>query len=583
MNKYSGNNKKKSFYPEDPYEEENDDSWQISYLDIITIVLGFLIILLSVSQIRKSALPSLSTLFGKKSDETEYITTPIEEIKTELDSLLQDQIALGNIEIERDLNDLRIRFKGDDFYRSGSTTLEPKARLILEDVLMAFQEINRNDFNIDVEGHTDNVPIRNSSFPSNWELSTARASNVVKYFRENGINEKRLKASGYADSRPVIQFDSLGYPFAASKDMNRRVVLRLFYSTDNLMAADRDSTAVDSAIESEQSVSELAQALAEQARRNPVSESRQSPIVETPGSVDEDPVREPEAETTSPPVEDDDEPVTESTVIREADVERVSKPAPASVPSFTQDNSSCNFAVEAERVSMISRGFQRASDLQTETGLSFELTPVGDDFSVRTTSRNSVLEALTDLQAIRGSVSGAALIHQCASRTEAIPGSLTYQIQFGAFQNEQNALDYSLNLLDEYGIQAYMTRSSNTYNVVTGPYNSRNEVSEKINEFRETGVRNNIFIKPVQNNEVAYGYLYQIQVASASVPADLENVQRLVQSNSGVSTDIVQVENSRYLLLSPQYSSQQEVNSVLSSIRRNNRQLAPVLYLLEYY
>lgn len=97
------------------------------------------------------------------------------------------------------------------------------------------QQLEYNDFNIDVEGHTDNTPIASLAYPSNWELSTARAANIVKYFNDMGIDARRLKASGYADSRPVIEYDSLGFPFAASKETNRRVVLRLYYSTETLL------------------------------------------------------------------------------------------------------------------------------------------------------------------------------------------------------------------------------------------------------------------------------------------------------------------------------------------------------------
>ena len=109
------------------------------------------------------------------------------------------------------------------------------------------QQLQYNDFNIDIEGHTDNTPIQSSIYPSNWELSTARAANIVKYF--NDINSaRRLKASGYADSRPVIDYDSLGYPFAASKETNRRVVLRLYYSSENLVNQENLEESEDSKI-----------------------------------------------------------------------------------------------------------------------------------------------------------------------------------------------------------------------------------------------------------------------------------------------------------------------------------------------
>lgn len=239
---------KHSLFPIQDYEEEEDNNWQVSYLDIITIVLGFLIILLSLSQITKSEFSSLSSIFGKLADQTEYFTTPIGNIQEELVILLKSEIEAGSLEIIRDLNDLRIRFKSDDLYSSGEAKLQAGSEDLLDRVLISMQQLQYNDFNIDIEGHTDNTPIQSSIYPSNWELSTARAANIVKYFNDMGIPARRLKASGYADSRPVIDYDSLGYPFAASKETNRRVVLRLYYSSENLVNQENLEESEDSKI-----------------------------------------------------------------------------------------------------------------------------------------------------------------------------------------------------------------------------------------------------------------------------------------------------------------------------------------------
>lgn len=571
----------KTLYPDQGAEENNEDSWQISYLDIITIVLGFLIILLSVSQFRKSPLPSLSTLYGKKSDESEFVTTPVDDLHAQLDSLLHDQIAMGNIEINRELNDLRIRFKGDDFYRSGNTSLEPKGTLILEEVLGAFQEVEYNDFRIDVEGHTDNAPIKNSSFASNWELSTARATNVVRYFRENGIRDKRLKASGFADSRPIIQYDSLGFPFAAAKDMNRRVVMRLYYTADDVLAANRDSirsTQVSTQSEAN-TISDLASSLRRQARENPISESRQEPVV-----VDADTLTEPSAVPQQPQDQPSEEQVRnqESASVFQS-LNNRSKAAPERVPSFFGDAGQCRFSVEAGRNTALSQSFQLVNTAENLTGLDFELHAVGEQFSARTRSFDSFDEALDTFRSHERSLNSLSLVHQCATGNEFIPEPLEYQIQFGAFQDEENALNFSLQMMDEYGIQAYMIRNSDTYNIVSGPYSSTDEVSERIQEFRNSGVSGSMFIRYADQRNIAYGYLYQIQIATASVSADLENVKKLVRDNSAVNGQIIRAGDSRFYLLTRQYRTEGEAADAMERVRVNNRQLSPVLYLLEYY
>lgn len=243
MNLETPNNNDKSLFPDQEAEDEDDDSWQVSYLDIITILLGFLVILLSFSELNNGESFSVSELFKSSLNESEFITTPIEDIKIELESLLEPEIEQGQLEIFRELNDVKIRFKSDDLYTSGSAQLQDGATEILNRVLAAFKLISYTDFEIDVEGHTDNVPISSSSFDSNWELSTSRASNVVRYFNRMGISQERLKASGYADSRPLVEFDEEGNPYPANKDKNRRIVLRLFYSNPDQYAVNTiDST-----------------------------------------------------------------------------------------------------------------------------------------------------------------------------------------------------------------------------------------------------------------------------------------------------------------------------------------------------
>lgn len=567
----------KSLFPDLEPDQDSDESWQVSYLDIITIVLGFLIILLSVSQFTKSPMSSLSTLFGKKSDETEYITTPIEEIQKELEILLRDQIALGNIEIVRDLNDVLIRFKGDDFYASGSTTLQPKARLILEDVMLAFQNVERSDFSIDVEGHTDNVPIRNARFPSNWELSTARASNVVNYFSENGIDEDRLKASGYADSRPVIQYDSLGFPYAAERDMNRRVVLRIFYTADQLRAANRDSLVGSSEEISDDDIINLqAERLAQLARNQPVQEGRiqrnNEAVNSTESSVDTATETEDisdESTSTEPP---NSEKESEPEVVYSSPLPALSE-TPGRVPSFTDPGSRCQYSYQFGTANNLASAFREAETAENTLQSTTSIWLSGRQFSVRNTPVADLGQLIND---VPGQVEG--IVHQCATGQTELPANLTYQIQFGAFQSESNALDYVVSLFDNYGIQAYMTRSANTYNVVTGPFETRDQVSSEITRYRSLEVEANMFIKYTEQSMIGSGYLYQVLYARSSVESDLEPIRNQLNKNA----DIIEYDGI-YLLLSPQLQDRNLAEQAIQDAISTSSALSPSLFLLEFY
>lgn len=573
---------RKSLLPDLEPEDEQDDSWQVSYLDIITIVLGFLIILLSVSQFGKTPMSSLSTLFGKKSDETEYITTPIEEIQQELEYLLRDQIALGNIEIVRDLNDLRVRFKGDDFYISGSTTLAPKARFILEEVMMAFKEIGRTDFNIDVEGHTDNVPIRSSRFPSNWELSSARASNVVNYFMDNGIEDKRLKASGYADSRPVIQYDSLGFPYAAERDMNRRVVLRLYYTADQLRAANRDTLSTDpNVITTDDEINQQADRLRQMASTQPVEQGAVRRDNTQPARTQPPSDPQPSARTGGQQ-QQADAPVT-TTVPRpqtrpEPEVVYTTPPpalrdAPTSVPSFTQSGTECRFSYQFGTANNLSSAFREAQRAENSGLVTAAIWLSGEQFSVRTQPSGELSSLLNNIPA-----QAEGIVHQCVTGAAEVPSSLSYQIQFGAFQSEDNALEYVVQLFDTFGIQAYMTRSASTYNVVTGPFENRSDVSTEITRYRSLGVQANMFIKYTEQSQVSSGYLYQVQYARASSENDLIPVRDSLGNGAFITAY-----EGEFVLLSPQLQSEDLARQRIRAAASVQPNLSPNLFLLEFY
>ncbi len=114
------------------------------------------------------------------------------------------------------------------FFDSGSANLSDAGKAILRGILGPLSAAVAEGYRIRVEGHTDDTPIDTPQFPSNWELSTARASAVVHFFLEQGIPAQRLRAVGYADTEPKVpNRDAAGNPIPANQAQNRRVVIRL--------------------------------------------------------------------------------------------------------------------------------------------------------------------------------------------------------------------------------------------------------------------------------------------------------------------------------------------------------------------
>ena len=115
------------------------------------------------------------------------------------------------------------------FFARGSAALSAEGAGLLQEIIdKDLKAADVQDYQITVEGHTDDVPINTLQFPSNWELSTARAASVVRFFIEHGVEARRLRASGYADVFPKApNRDAAGNALPANQAQNRRVVIKL--------------------------------------------------------------------------------------------------------------------------------------------------------------------------------------------------------------------------------------------------------------------------------------------------------------------------------------------------------------------
>lgn len=206
------------------------NSWQLTYLDTITLLLAFIIIMAGIAGVNLFYVEKPDPVLLPRQDGVKLIATPIAELEHDLKELLEDKFREGALIIETDQRELRMHFRGSSFYRVGEAELLPSGQAIIDRILEAIHALDFYQFNVDVEGHTDSTPIHTIRFPSNWELSVARASNIVRYFVETDFPPERLKASGYSDTFPVApNHDEDGNPIPENQDMNRRVVIRLYY------------------------------------------------------------------------------------------------------------------------------------------------------------------------------------------------------------------------------------------------------------------------------------------------------------------------------------------------------------------
>jgi chemotaxis protein MotB len=204
------------------YSDDDDTSWLLPYVDVISLLLAFLILALAMSKVSLHRFELVSAALSR--------TAPppsLDALKEKIDQMIEQQGLVGQIKTVVDDAGLRMELKNALLFDSGQADITPAGKAAIEKVVKLLPTIDQR-YQIAIEGHTDDVPIHTARFDSNWDLSSARAINVLKSFTVAGISPQRLSAQGYADTRPaaILQGDSASYSRARSE--NRRVVIRVY-------------------------------------------------------------------------------------------------------------------------------------------------------------------------------------------------------------------------------------------------------------------------------------------------------------------------------------------------------------------
>ena len=145
----------------------------------------------------------------------EYIQTLVDG----LTRVLAPLVSKGQVSVIQSGRGIVLDLNVRALFHEGDATLQSQAAHTLSEVAKVLQP---GDLAIQVEGHTDNVPIRTPQFPSNWELSSARASSVVRLFISEGVDSKRLTAAGMAENQPLVPNDT-----PENRAKNRRVTVTI--------------------------------------------------------------------------------------------------------------------------------------------------------------------------------------------------------------------------------------------------------------------------------------------------------------------------------------------------------------------
>ena len=240
-------------------DRDNHERWLISYADFITLLFAFFVVMYAISSVNENKYKtfgiSLGSAFGtntpKSTDSSPIRLTEQEvyfkSIIDRRDARLADQQRKQNERMQNLVSKLNQVM--DTFVKNGQVTVSQTSRGVMLDInasalfaqgdaalALAAQKtlaevakvLADGEQPIEVEGYTDNVPISTPIYPSNWELSSARASSVVRLFINQGVDAKRLTAVGAADNNPVLGNDT-----AEGRARNRRVTITVLTPEQN--------------------------------------------------------------------------------------------------------------------------------------------------------------------------------------------------------------------------------------------------------------------------------------------------------------------------------------------------------------
>jgi chemotaxis protein MotB len=231
-----------------PESGGNSAGWLTTFNDLMTLLMVFFVLLFTMGSIDNNmmkgfqnalqsglgilgagsrvsiALKPSQTLISQQAQLTQANneTTPEDEsVEADtMDEALGEFAAQPGVSVRYAKQGVRISFEDGLFFNFGKADINASGFAFLDKMAVLIHKI---PYAVRVEGHTDNVPIHTNRFPSNWELSIARAVSVVKYFVDVGkINPQRLSAVGYGESRPLVPHDA-----PARRARNRRVEIIL--------------------------------------------------------------------------------------------------------------------------------------------------------------------------------------------------------------------------------------------------------------------------------------------------------------------------------------------------------------------
>lgn len=191
--------------------------WVVSYADFVTMLLALFMVMYAVMMVDNQKLIEFQKNLQKTFSNQPNVTKYQADKQAHVEKIIRENLSHSkSVKLLKSEKGLIIRVNNKVLFDEGSAEIKPQAQKTLDEITKVLTKI---DNPVIIEGHTDSTPIKNAKYPSNWELSTARATNIISYIMKSGrVSPKRLCAVGYGEYMPTADNTTI-----SGRILNRRV------------------------------------------------------------------------------------------------------------------------------------------------------------------------------------------------------------------------------------------------------------------------------------------------------------------------------------------------------------------------
>ncbi len=207
--------------------EEGVDSWLMSYADMITLLLCFFIIFVSVSVPKQDKITEIADGMSGKFGAVMH-STPFKDAVSAMRLAVERHELYHDVAIENSTTGMAMELATEKFFVHGSAEFDTANKPKLDELFLILKNSDLVNFAIVIESHTADLPTENGLYPTNWDLSAARAAKIARMMVDEGFPAKQLQAVAMADAHPKVpNRDKDGKAIERNQETNQRVVVRL--------------------------------------------------------------------------------------------------------------------------------------------------------------------------------------------------------------------------------------------------------------------------------------------------------------------------------------------------------------------